>query len=216
MSLRSNLARVQNRILVACDTSGRDPKSVVLVAVTKTVPVERVREAYDLGLRVFGENRLQEALPKIGALPADVEWHFVGRLQSNKARAVAEAFRVVHTLEKGSQLDEIGKASRRIDGLVELNLGNEPQKAGVFPEALDKTLTLVQQCRNVRFRGLMTIGPMSSDPEGNRPLFRQMSELGKRVGAEWLSMGMSADLEAAIQEGSTHVRVGTAIFGERD
>lgn len=215
MSLLSNLQRVNERIASACESAGRDPASVTLVAVTKTVPTDVVRSAYDLGLRAFGENRFQEARDKIDALPDDVEWHFVGRLQSNKAKAVAERFLVVHTLEKESQLVEIGKASKAIDGLVEMNLANEPQKGGILPGALDKTITLLQQCGDVRFRGLMTVGPLSADPEGNRQLFRQMAELGRQVGAEWLSMGMSADLEAAIQEGSTHVRVGTAIFGER-
>jgi pyridoxal phosphate enzyme (YggS family) len=211
MSLRA----VQDRIARACESVGRDPASVTLVAVTKTVSVDGIKAVYDQGHRTFGENRLQEALPKIEALPEDIEWHFVGRLQSNKARAVAEAFPVVHTLENERQLAEIGRSSRQIDGLVQLNLAAEAQKAGILSENLDKTIRLVQQCSNVRFRGLMTIGPLTSDPEGNRPLFRQMSELGRRVGAQWLSMGMSTDLEAAIQEGSTHVRVGTAIFGER-
>lgn len=210
-----SLASVRDRIARACESAGRDPASVTLVAVTKTVDIDRIRAVYDQGHRVFGENRLQEALPKTEALPDDIQWHFIGKLQSNKARAVAEVFQVVHTLENERQLTEIGKASRAIDGLVELNLGLEAQKAGILPENLDKTITLVQQCSNVRFRGLMTVGPLTSDPEGNRPLFRLMSELGRKVGAEWLSMGMSADLEAAIQEGSTHVRVGTAIFGER-
>jgi pyridoxal phosphate enzyme (YggS family) len=210
-----SLQTVRDRIARACDSCGRDPSSVTLVAVSKTVGVERIREIYDQGHRVFGENRLQEALPKIAALPKDIEWHFVGRLQSNKAKAVAEAFRVVHTLENERQLAGIGKASRPIDGLIEVNLGREVQKAGILPESLDKTLNLVQEYSNVRFRGLMTVGPLTSNPEGNRPLFRQLAELGRKVGADWLSMGMSADLEAAIQEGSTHVRVGTAIFGER-
>ncbi len=215
MSLGQNLQRVRDRIEAACVAAGRDPSTVTLVAVSKTVGIDGIREAYDHGLRVFGENRFQEAAPKVEALPKDIEWHFVGRLQSNKAKVVAETFQVVHTLENEGQLREIGKASRQIDGLVQLNLGNEPQKAGILPEALDKTLTLLLQCRNVRFQGLMTVGPLNPDPEGNRPLFRQMAELGRQVGAKWLSMGMSADLEVAIQEGSTHIRVGTAIFGER-
>jgi pyridoxal phosphate enzyme (YggS family) len=216
MSVASRLRDVRDRIERACGSVGRDPSAVTLVAVTKTVPVGRIREAYDLGVRDFGENRLQEALPKIDALPPDVRWHFVGVLQSNKAKAVANSFHVIHTVEKPSQLVQIGKAARAVDCLVEVNVAREPQKAGVLPENLDKSVVLVQQCVNVRFRGLMAMGPLSSDPEENRPLFRQVSELGKRFGAEWLSMGMSADLEVAIQEGSTHVRVGTAIFGERD
>lgn len=204
------------RIERACDSCGRDPAAVTLVAVTKTVAAETVRLAYDLGLRAFGENRLQEAAPKIAALPADVEWHFVGRLQSNKAREVSDLFQVVHSLEKPSQLAEIEKSTGFIEGLVQMNLAGEAQKAGIDEKSLDSTVRHVRQCRNVRFRGLMTIGPQVPDPEENRPLFRRMAELGRQVGAEWLSMGMSADLEAAIQEGSTHVRVGTAIFGERD
>ncbi|MEX2244673.1 MAG: YggS family pyridoxal phosphate-dependent enzyme [Fimbriimonadaceae bacterium] len=214
MSVASRLRDVRDRIERACASVGRDPSAVTLVAVTKTVAVGRIREAYDLGVRDFGENRLQEALPKIEALPRDVKWHFVGVLQSNKAKAVANSFHVVHTVEKLSQLVQIERA-RPIEGLIEVNIAREPQKAGVLPENLDKSVALVQQCVNVRFRGLMAMGQLSSDPEENRPHFRQMSELGKRFGAEWLSMGMSADLEVAIQEGSTHVRVGTAIFGER-
>ncbi len=216
MTLETRLNTVRERIARACETAGRDPAEVTLIAVTKTATVERIQEAYDLGQRVFGENRLQEALPKIAALPTDIEWHFIGRLQSNKAKAVAEAFQAIHTLEKESQLLEIAKVQKSVDGLIELNLGGEEQKAGIFEKGLDRTVSLVLQCENVRFRGLMTIGRMSADPEENRPLFRRMSELGREVGAEWLSMGMSADLEVAIQEGSTHVRVGTAIFGERD
>jgi pyridoxal phosphate enzyme (YggS family) len=215
MSVASRLRDVRDRIERACGSVGRDPSAVTLVAVTKTVPVGRIQEAYDLGVRDFGENRLQEALPKIDALPQDVRWHFVGVLQSNKAKAVANSFHVIHTVEKPSQLVQIEKAARTVDCLVEVNIAREPQKAGVLPENLDKSVVLVQQCVNVRFRGLMAMGPLSSDPEENRPLFRQVSELGKRFGVEWLSMGMSADLEVAIQEGSTHVRVGTAIFGER-
>ena len=216
MSVASRLRDVRDRIERACGSVGRDTSAVTLVAVTKTVPVGRIREAYDLGVRDFGENRLQEALPKIAALPPDVRWHFVGVLQSNKAKAVASSFHVIHTLERPTQLVQIEKAARTVDCLVEVNIAREPQKAGVLPENLDKSVLLVQQCVNVRFRGLMAMGQLSSDPEENRPHFRQVSELGKRFGAEWLSMGMSADLEVAIQEGSTHVRVGTAIFGERD
>lgn len=215
MSLLQRLSHVHERITRACDSCRRDPDGVTLIAVTKTVSVDDVRAAYDLGHRAFGENRLQEALPKIEALPDDAEWHFIGHLQSNKAKAVARAFDAIHSIENEAQLREIAKVQGVVDGLIELNLAQEPQKSGIFREALDRTVNRVLEFSNVRFRGLMTVGPLSSDPEGNRPLFRQMSELGREVGAEWLSMGMSADLEVAIQEGSTHVRVGTAIFGER-
>jgi pyridoxal phosphate enzyme (YggS family) len=216
MELAQRLDAVRKRIARACESVGRNPSDVTLIAVSKTVSIEGVQALYDLGHRHFGESRLQESLPKIAVLPEDATWHFVGRLQSNKAKKVAEAFNVVHTLEKGSQLEEMAKAGSTVEGLIELNLAGEEQKAGILPEALDRTVSLVQQYGNVRFRGLMTIGPLCSDPEGNRSLFRQMAELGRRVGAEWLSMGMSADFEVAIQEGASHVRVGTAIFGERD
>jgi hypothetical protein len=188
---------------------------VQIVAVTKTVPTEVVQEAYSLGLRHFGESRLQEALPKIEAMPDDVVWHFVGRLQSNKAKRAAQHFHVVHTLESLDQLREIAKAGRQIDGLVEVNLGEEPQKAGLAPKDLDKFISEVANCKEVRFRGLMAIGPLASVPELSRPDFRALASLGKEVGAEWLSMGMSGDFDVAIQEGATHVRIGTALFGER-
>ena len=215
MSLQERLEAVRARIVRACDSVQRDPAGVTLVAVTKTVPIEKVQEAYDLGVRTFGENKVQEGVPKVLALPSDIEWHFVGRLQSNKAKKAAQHFHVIHTLDNVDQLVQIERSGTTVDGLIQLNLANEQQKAGISEKALDKSIALVQQYGCVRFRGLMTIGPQSPDPEGNRALFRRMAELGREVGAEWLSMGMSADLEAAIQEGSTHVRVGSAIFGER-
>ena len=133
-----SLQDVRDRIARACDSCGRDQATVTLVAVSKTVSVDDIQRVYDQRHRVFGENRLQEALPKITALPSDIEWHFVGRLQSNKAKAVAEAFGVIHTLENERQLAGIGKASRLIDGLIELNLGREVQKGGICQNPLTK------------------------------------------------------------------------------
>lgn len=219
MTIATKLSEVQSRLALACDSCGRDPLSVTLVAVTKTVPVQAIQEAYDAGQRHFGESRLQEALPKIAALPQDIVWHFIGRLQSNKARRVAECFDVVHTLENERQLAEAAKAKSKaapLDVLVEVNVADEPQKAGVLPVNLDRLLQGLLICPNVRFRGLMTIGPEVTDPEQSRPVFRALRSLGQQVGAEWLSMGMSADAHVAIQEGATHVRIGSAIFGERD
>ncbi len=213
--LAGRLQEVEARIEAACRDAGRARSDVTLVAVSKTVPVEGLLAAYELGVRDFGESRLQEATPKVQALPSDVVWHFVGRLQSNKARKVAGLFSALHTIESESQLREIAKANRTIDALVEVNVAEEARKGGVFPEALDNAVAMVAHYPGVRFRGLMTIGPLSSDPELSRPVFRRLKELGERVGAEWLSMGMSQDLHVAIQEGATHVRVGTALFGER-
>ncbi|MCW5938911.1 MAG: YggS family pyridoxal phosphate-dependent enzyme [Fimbriimonadaceae bacterium] len=213
--LQTRLAEIERRIETACLTAGRHRSEVQLVAVTKTVPLEVIKAAYDLGLRHFGESRLQEARPKIEALPDDIVWHFVGRLQSNKAKAVAETFAVVHTFEKGSQLVETAKSGRVINGLVEVNIANEQQKAGVLPEALDKFVSELSNYPQVRFRGLMTIGPLVSEAGLNRPVFKELARLGKELGTEWLSMGMSGDFDVAIQEGATHVRIGTALFGER-
>jgi pyridoxal phosphate enzyme (YggS family) len=215
MSIAENLAWVNGRIEEACARSGRNLSEITLIAVSKTVDVDRIKRAYDLGVRHFGENRLQEAIPKIEALPTDIVWHFIGKLQSNKAKKATELFSVLHTIESTSQLREIEKVGRVVDALIEVNAAKEQQKAGIFAEGLDDLVPSVLNCKGVRFRGLMTVGPMHPDPEMSRPIFRRMAELGRRFGAEWLSMGMSADLEVAIQEGSTHLRIGTALFGER-
>jgi PLP dependent protein len=215
-SLAARLREVQDGIALAARSVGREPGEVTLVAVSKTVPVTKMLEAYELGVRNFGESRLQEALPKVPEMPADVVWHFVGRLQSNKARRVAETFHVVHSLDSAAQLREIAKATRTVDGLVEVNVSGEEQKGGVSPLALDAYLSDIAQCPNVRWRGLMAIGPLTHDPALRREAFRRLAEAGRRVGAEHLSMGMSDDYRAAIQEGATLVRIGSALFGERD
>jgi len=213
--IAANLEAINKRIERACDAARRDPNEVTLIAVTKTVGVDDVRAAYDLGLRNFGESRLQESLPKLAALPPDVVWHFIGRLQSNKARKAAENFSCVHTLENEAQLREIDKARQKIDVLVEINIGDEPQKSGIQAKMLDEFVQTVAQYKMVRFRGLMTVGPAILNAELMRPYFQRMRELRESVGGEWLSMGMSQDFEVAIQEGATHVRIGTALFGER-
>lgn len=215
MSLEVRLNRVLDRISQACETKDRDPANICLVAVSKTVSADVIEAAYRIGVRDFGESRAQEIVPKSADLPQDIVWHFIGRLQSNKAKKVANIVSVIHAIEKESQLIEIEKTDSIVDVLIQVNVAEEKQKAGILPKELDKTVNLVKQYKHVRFRGLMTIGPLSSDPEENRPVFRKLAELGREVGAEWLSMGMSADFEVAIQEGSTHVRVGSAIFGER-
>ena len=215
MALADRIVQVQDRIDRACRKSGRRTDSVTLVTVSKTVAVPIIWEAYDYGLRVFGESKAQELVYKCAEMPQDIEWHFIGKLQSNKAKKVASLVELIHTIEKQSQLDQIEKGDSIVDVLIEVNIAKEQQKAGILSEELDKTLDIVKQYKNVRFRGLMTIGPLVTDPEENRPVFRKLAELGREAGAEILSMGMSADFEVAIQEGSTHVRIGSAIFGER-
>ncbi len=213
--VRARLLAIRDRIERACESAGRDPKGVTLVAVSKTHSAEAIQSAYDLGLREFGESRLQEAIPKIEVLPNDIVWHFVGHLQSNKAKRAGQVFDVVHTIEHESQLIELQKANRRIDALIELNIAKEAQKHGIFTESLDDLRNKVIHYGHVHLRGLMTIGPALDEPEKMRPFFKALRLLNERIGGDWLSMGMSGDFEVAIQEGSTHIRVGTALFGER-
>lgn len=206
---------MRDEIARAADRAARDPATVHLIAVTKTVSVETIREAYDLGIRDFGESRWQEAEPKIGALPTDCRWHFIGKLQSNKARRVAQAVGAIHTLESSGQLHEIAKGEHVVDGFIEVNAAREPQKSGVLPETLDEFVQDVLNCPKIRLRGLMTIGPQNASFEEKQNLFRFLAAERRRLGLEWLSMGMSDDFGLAVQEGTTHVRVGSRIFGHR-
>lgn len=214
VGVRQRFERVRAQMSQACQEVGRDTDSVVLVAVTKSAGVEAIQEAYDCGQRHFGESRLQEALPKIQAIPADAIWHFIGNLQSNKARKAAESFNVIHSIWQESQLKEIQKHSLPTDVLFEVNVAREPQKQGILPEDLDEWMLKAAHYTKARFRGLMTIGPEVEEAEHSRVHFRALAEMARRYDAEWLSMGMSSDFAVAIQEGATHIRVGTALFGE--
>lgn len=211
----ANLKAVSERISRACDSAQRDPADVTLVVVSKSQPIDKLRAFYDLGVREFGESRLQEAQPKVETLPGDIRWHFIGHLQSNKARKVAALFDVIHTIYRDTQLEEIEKSRRTLDALVEINIASEPQKSGIELANVDAFWKKHLEWKQTRFRGLMTVGPVSSDPEAMRPYFRALREANEAIGGTWLSMGMSHDFEIAIQEGSTHVRVGSALFGQR-
>lgn len=216
MSVADGLRSVQDRIADACLSAGRDPSEVCLVAVSKSQPIEAILEAYEQGQRHFGESRLQEAIPKIQAAPEDIVWHFIGRLQTNKAARVGELFQVVHSLDKQEQISRIRRdPSSPIAGFIQVNLEEEQQKGGILPGDLDKFIKTVLQCPSVRFRGLMMIGRFHENPEESRPAFRTLKELATRYGFGEASFGMSGDYVQAIQEGSTHIRVGTAIFGQR-
>jgi len=209
------LIRVRERIAAACARAGRDPASVRLVAVSKTQPLDKLREAAAAGQRIFGENYAQELREKADALPG-CEWHFVGALQTNKARLVVGRAALIHTCDRIALAQELSKRARNA-GLVqpvllEVNVGREPQKAGALPEDTPALLAEVRALPGLRCEGLMCIPPASGDP---RPHFRALRELAQRLGLAELSMGMSADYETAIEEGATLVRVGTAIFGER-
>ena len=213
MTTAKRLQRVRDRVEAAAISVGRDPADIQLIAVSKTQPVEAIKSLYDLGIRQFGESRLQEAIPKVEALPNDIEWHFIGHLQSNKARRVAEVFSVVQTLSTEGQLRELAKGAGVVSALIEVNIAREPQKSGILMENLARFRDLVLQCKQVHLRGLMTIGPLVADQEQIRPYFRELAQANQDP---WLSMGMSDSLEVGIQEGATHVRVGTSLFGERD
>jgi hypothetical protein len=226
-SVEARLREIRARIGDACGRSGRDPASVTLVGASKQQPVTAMRQAYDAGLRVFGENRVQEAQHKAPQMPADAEWHLLGPLQTNKARAAAALFRVFHALDRTKAalaLDrEAAARGAALDSFLEVNLGAEDTKHGFAAEELAPALAQLAALRHLRIVGLMAIPPLAPDPESMRPHFRRLRELrdelaARPAGSGWpglLSMGMSDDFEVAIEEGATHVRIGTALFGPR-
>jgi PLP dependent protein len=231
VSIAENIARIRERIAAAARRAGRNPADISLMAVSKTSPPELIREAYGAGIRVFGENRVQEFAGKAGALRdlADAEWHLIGHLQSNKAAKAVELFRAVDSVDSvrlAERLNSFAEASgKTLPVLIEINVGGEEAKSGITPESeeLEQILIGVPQWRNLAILGLMTVPPYTEDPEGARAYFRQLREIRDGIAArrlpavsmDVLSMGMSHDFEVAIEEGSTCVRVGTAIFGER-
>jgi len=212
MGVKEGLTEVRSRLAAACARAGRDPGSLTLVAVSKTKPVELLREAVGAGQRSFCENYAQEFRDKHEELP-DLDWHFIGALQTNKVKYVAGKASLVHTCDRLSLAQELSKrapSEQRV--LLEINIGREPQKAGVLPDDAAALLDQVRALPKLRCDGLMCIPPAEGDP---RPHFAALRELASKLGLRELSMGMSADYEAAIQEGATIVRVGTAIFGAR-
>jgi len=215
VSIRANLEAVRSRIETSCRSVGRDPEEVTLIAVSKNQSVHAIQEAYELGCRNFGESRLQEAVPKIAALPNDVIWHFIGVLQTNKAKRIASLFPFVHTFCKESQLSEADKAENPIEGFIEVNIADEEQKSGVHPRMLDGYHAKLIQSRHVHFRGLMSIGPADVGPDVIRSYFKELKALADKLESSSISMGMSNDFDVAIQEGASHIRIGTAIFGSR-
>ncbi len=223
--LQENLTRIRSRIDQACTRSGRQPDSVRLMAVSKNQSPERVAEAASAGLTLFGENRIQEAKVKIAQSPSQLEWHFIGHLQSNKSRDAVSLFHVVQGVDSLALAEELQKQAikqaRSLPILLEVNVAGESSKFGWNPDRLLAELLQLNALNRLEVHGLMTIAPYAVDPEQVRPIFRRLRELRDRctdlLGAPLpvLSMGMSGDLEVAIEEGATLVRVGTALFGER-
>jgi pyridoxal phosphate enzyme (YggS family) len=225
MSLAENLDNVRARIAAACARAGRNPDEVTLVAVTKNHPPETVRAAADLGLTVFGENRVQEAKAKISLCPSRLRWHLIGHLQSNKSRDAVHFFEMIESVDSLALAQELNKwaekSAKTVRILIEANIAGESSKFGYRPELLRADLAQINALPRIEIHGLMTVAPWTPDPEKVRPVFRRLRELKteceQQLGAPLphLSMGMSGDFEIAIEEGATIVRIGTAIFGPR-
>ncbi len=223
-----NLIDVRNRIVAVCGRSGRNPQDVLLVAVSKTFGREALREALDAGQQDFGENYVQELTEKRRTLnDPGIRWHYIGHLQSNKAKYIAEYVHLIHSIDNEHVARELDrraeKAKRAINILLEVHTTDEATKFGVLPARTVELTKAISSLKRVRIQGLMTMGPFSDDPNDSRPSFRQLGELKRKIETEGienvtmrhLSMGMTHDFEIAIEEGATIVRVGTAIFGKR-
>lgn len=226
--LKDQLQNVEKEILKSCEHCHRDRSEVTLIAVSKTKPVETLQKAYDLGVRVFGENKVQELVDKYEVLPKDISWHMIGHLQRNKVKYIidkvdcihsVESLRLAETIEK-----EAAKHDRVIDVLVEVNVAREESKFGLMPEEVESFIKEISKFPHIRVKGLMTIAPFVDDSEENRPVFKALRKLSVDIAAKnidnvimnVLSMGMTNDYQVAIEEGATMVRVGTGIFGERN
>ena len=225
--IRENLDSIETRIRMACERSGRDRSSVHLIAVTKTKPLEMLREAYDAGQRDFGENKVQEICRKKPELPDDLRWHMIGHLQRNKVRQLIGQTVLIHSVDSYRLAETISaeavKAQIVMPVLIEVNAAKEDSKYGVMPENTEELVRAVSGLPGIHVEGLMTIAPYTDDPETNRPYFVLLRQLAvdidnkciDNVSMGKLSMGMTGDFAVAIDEGATHIRVGTGIFGER-
>ena len=217
--LKENFNKVENHIQKICDRKGIDRSTVTLIAVSKTKPVEMLNEIYDAGCRDFGENKVQELADKYEVMPKDIRWHMIGHLQRNKVKYIIDKVRLAETIEK-----EAAKKNCDIDILLEVNMAREESKYGVFPEDIYDLLEKISKFPHIHVKGLMTVAPYVDDPEDNRVVFEKMRKLSVDIESKKidniimsvLSMGMTNDYEIALEEGADMVRVGTAIFGERN
>lgn len=224
MSIMNNIKNLRTRIEIAAAKADRNPDEVTIVAVAKTVPIPRIEEAIDCGIRIIGENRVQEASKKFSVLHNRVDWHMVGHLQTNKTKEALKIFTMIQSLDSLKLAQEIDKrATKRIDCLIEVNTSKEPSKFGMPPEELFDFYETIKTLQNIHVLGLMTIGPgwAIQDPEASRPCFSMLRDLRDELSQEFdqpfpvLSMGMTSDFEVAVETGSNMVRIGTAIFGPR-
>lgn len=226
--LHDRVLAVREQVERAAERGGQNPRDIQIVAVSKTHPPQLIREAYTAGLRVFGENRVQEAETKIAELrDLELEWHLVGHLQTNKVKKAVQLFHLIHSADSPKLIAELEreavKANRFVDVLLQLNISGEATKSGGREEDLEILIAALRDAPHVRSRGLMTIPPFEEDPERTRPYFRRLREIGEQYRERLLapgvklelSMGMSHDFAVAIEEGATLVRIGTALFGSR-
>lgn len=226
--LKENLAFVEKEIQAACRRSGRDREEVTLIAVSKTKPVSELREAYDLGVRVFGENKVQELADKYDELPKDIHWHMIGHLQRNKVKYIIDKVDLIHSVDSIRLAETIEKeAAKRniqVNILIEVNVAGEESKFGVSPSELPEFVEEVAKFPHIQVQGLMTIAPFVEDSEENRAIFERLRKLSvdikdkkvDNITMRVLSMGMTNDYSVAVEEGATMIRVGTGIFGARD
>ena len=225
--IKENLEEVREKIRQACQRSGRREEDVTLISVSKTKPVEMLREAYEAGSRDFGENRVQEIMEKYGQMPEDVRWHMIGHLQKNKVRQVIDKAVLIHSVDTVELAEQIEKdAAKRdltVDILLEVNVAEEESKFGFRTEEVEAAVMKIKEFPHVHIKGLMTIAPFVSNSEDNREVFKKLYQLYvdirskniDNVNMSVLSMGMTGDYEVAIEEGATMIRVGTGIFGAR-
>lgn len=226
--LETQLKEVEAKIQAACDRAGRKREEVTLIAVSKTKPIEMLQEAYDLGVRVFGENKVQEITAKYDALPDDIHWHMIGHLQTNKVKYIIDKVDLIHSVDSIRLAETIDKEAQKHDLianiLVEVNVAKEESKFGLMPEEVDGFIDEIANLKHIQVKGLMTIAPFVENPEDNRPVFAHLRKLSVDIAKKnidnitmsILSMGMTNDYQVAIEEGATMVRVGTGIFGARD
>ena len=228
MSITENLSMVENKIAAACKRAGRERDEVKLIAVSKTQPVEAIREAIEYGINSFGENRVQELREKMEIIKDSIDWHLIGHLQTNKVKYVVGKVSLIHSLENIRLAEAIDKEAKKhniiVDVLVEVNIAKEDTKFGVKPEEVESFIREVSKFKNINIRGLMTVAPYTDISEENRKYFKQLKKIMvdlnskniHNVNMNVLSMGMTGDYEIAIEEGATLVRVGTGIFGSRN
>ncbi len=226
--IAENLKQVRTNIIQACESVGRDPGEVTLVAVSKTKPAALLQEAYDADARVFGENKVQEIMDKYDKLPGDIQWHMIGHLQRNKVKYIVDKVSMIHSVDSLRLAETIEQEAAKhqicVPVLIEVNVAEEESKFGVRMEEVIPLLLQICDFPHLEVRGLMTIAPFVENPESNRTIFRQLKKLSVDIAAKninnvtmsVLSMGMTGDYEVAVQEGATMVRVGTGIFGERE